>query len=114
MKDAPGAGPGTIGPGAFDAELYGGPQGGLCFVAYGDAALYSPNETALPFGGLPLLLGLELSSMTILTTPLVLDASGELQQSFQNGGGLSGIAAQLIIFGNDLSFAGTSTAAFFN
>ena len=105
-------GPGTTGPGPFDAQLFGGPPDGFAFVAHGSQALFDPAEAALPFGGLPLFLGLDLPSITLLPVPLSLDGQGELQQSFVNGGALSGSAAQLILFASDLEFKGTSSAAF--
>ena len=105
-------GPGTTGQGPFDARLFGGPENGFAFVAYGSRSLFDPAEAALPFGGLPLFLGLALPSMTIVPAPLALNGEGELHQSFLNGGALSGSAAQLILFESDLQFAGTSSAAF--
>ena len=107
-------GPGTIGVGAFDASIFGGPELGFGFVCHGPSASFDWMETPIPFGGLPLFLGLDLPSLLVHPSVLLLDDQGELSASFFNGGGLSGSAAQMVLFNADLSFAGSSTAAFLN
>ncbi|MAB79199.1 MAG: hypothetical protein CMJ89_07580 [Planctomycetes bacterium] len=105
-------GPGTTMVGDFDASVEDGPLSGFAVIAYGPQALFDPMEAAIPFGGIPLFLGLDLPSMTVFQTILSLDAAGALQQSFFNSGGLFGFAAQMVMINADLSLAGSSTAVF--
>ena len=81
-------------------------------MAHGPASSYDPAETAYFFTAPPLFLGLAPGSMSIHPTPFLLDSQGGFSQSFVNPGTLFGQAAQVVLFHADLSFAGTSAAAF--
>jgi hypothetical protein len=107
------AGPGLSGPGTVDLTLVGGPPHGFARLLYGPSALYSPIEHVLQLNGLPLFVGLHPGTLASLPGVAPLDASGGLQQSFVNPGGLEGqVALQLLLIDASLRIAGTSSAAF--
>jgi hypothetical protein len=105
-------GPGLSGPGPFQLALTGGPPNGFAVVLCGPSASYQPVEPAYVLAGLPLFLGLDLGSLLVLPGFLPLDASGALQASYVNPGGLQGrFALQLALYASG-QLVGSSSAAF--
>jgi hypothetical protein len=107
------SGPGLSGPGPFEVALDAGPPGGFARILYCPRSLYQPEESVIPFRGIPLFLGLDLATLSSVPGLIPCDAGGGFSRTFLNPGGYEGLfALQVLLLDERLRIVGTSSAAF--
>jgi hypothetical protein len=87
------SGPGTTGVGIVDLAITGGPPNGVATIFRGPIELFDPDETAIPVGGIPIFIGLDLATAVQVPVPIPLDPNGNAVRQLNNASGATSVWA---------------------